>query len=160
MLLDNYIQFLDNVFKKLNELGIDVSGLNLDHIAYQASDEEDYQKLLLEFIRLGELKHEGAVGSKRIAVIKLLEELKYKEYTIPVVELVQPDPEISTPSDWQHFEFVIEESYQDFISKYPKVNWNDKKINREIFPMLILPIGEFVEVRFHQETILKMVQDL
>lgn len=38
--------FLDSFFDQIKQVGLDVTGLELDHVAYQASSSEDYDQLL------------------------------------------------------------------------------------------------------------------
>ena len=55
MILDNYKEFLDELIKNINEKGIDLSNLYLDHIGYQASSNQDYDNLKSEFDKIGKL---------------------------------------------------------------------------------------------------------
>ena len=45
MILNNLTPFLDRIFANLKKQNIDVSNFELDHIAYQASSNDDYDNL-------------------------------------------------------------------------------------------------------------------
>lgn len=54
MILDNYKEFVDTITDKLNKLGIDTSVLYIDHLGYQASSLDDYEKKKEELYQIGE----------------------------------------------------------------------------------------------------------
>jgi len=71
MVLDNYTKFVEGILNKIKEFGIDVSDLNMDHIGYQASSNEDYDNLKKEFDKIGALVSEKIVGGRRVGIYKL-----------------------------------------------------------------------------------------
>lgn len=77
MVLDNYENFIKRILDKLDKLGIDVSNLNMDHIGYQASSNEDYDKLVPEFDAIG----------KRVS--ELDKDIQVKFHLTPVLEIVK-----------------------------------------------------------------------
>ena len=85
----NYTTFLDSFFSEIRKIGLDITGLDLDHIAYQASSKDDYDRILLDFKNLGILVSEEIIGDRRVAVVKLDEPLIYKNYSIPALELIE-----------------------------------------------------------------------
>ena len=46
--------FLNSFFQKLNEVGIDISQYEMDHLGYQASSNEDYDQLKQELQKEGD----------------------------------------------------------------------------------------------------------
>ncbi|MDD3647854.1 MAG: VOC family protein [Candidatus Dojkabacteria bacterium] len=63
-MLKDYEYFLENILNKLEGLGVDFRDYELDHIGYQASSDEDYDQLLPEFKKLGEMLSEELVGGR------------------------------------------------------------------------------------------------
>lgn len=159
MIIDNYKEFLDKLFQKLSELGIDVSGFELDHISYQASSNEDYDKLKPEFMKLGEVVAEDLVGGRRVAIIKLKDTLLYKNYSISAVELIAPKEEQVCESMLEHVEFVIGESFESFMAKYPGLPWDTSATNQKTYSMLKLLLYDNVRVKFHHMNILEIVKN-
>lgn len=133
---------------------IDVTGLVLDHIAYKASSDKEYDKLKPEFMEMGELVREVLVGGRRVGVFKLKKPLVYKKYRIPAVELIGPMEGEKVVSGLEHAEFVLKESFESFMKKYPDLNWDTSSINRDKYCMLKLKLREGMQVKFPEKSIL------
>lgn len=159
MILDNYQLFIRSLLSKLQELGIDVSNLVMDHIGYQASSDEDYDKLCLEFDKLGEKVRESIVGGRRVGIYKLNQPLHYRQYINPAVELVAPKSGQVCPSALEHVEFVID-SFGSFMKKYPDVNWDITDISQPDFPMIKLKLSDYTQVKFHLTPVLQIVESI
>ncbi len=153
MLLDNYQNFLDKIFEALGKLGVNVSGFELDHIAYQASSNEDYDKLKLVALKIGNLVKEPSVDNRRVGIFKLVEPVVYKGYSIPVLELIAPKEGEVCSSFLQHVEFVVD-GLQNLIDKYPGIPWVTKSMNRPDFPRSKLKLDDGLEVKFHTASVL------
>lgn len=158
-ILENLEPFLDNVFKELRKAGIDVSDYELDHIAYQASSNDDYDSLRPKFLEMGELLREELISNRRIAILKLNEPLKYESYEISALELIAPAKGQNVPSGLHHAEFVIDESLRQFMEKYPKIEWLDGAIDKEPYSHLNVILGDIV-VKFHTRSIVDIVTSL
>ncbi len=158
MILDNYKEFIDTITEKLDKLGIDTSVLYIDHLGYQASSLEDYEKKKEELKNIGEIKHDVQVGEKKVAIFKLFKPLKYLHHTIEAVEIVSPKEGQVLDSYWEHIEIVPQEGLEAFTNNYPKVNWDTSVIDRDIFPMLILKLNEKTRAKFPKRPVLKEVE--
>lgn len=159
MILNNLSSFLDKLLEEINKVGIDVSNYELDHIAYQASSNEDYDGLRPEFLKMGELLREDLVSGRRVGILKLNEPLDYKNYEISALELIAPKKGQKIKSSLQHAEFVIDESLRSFVDKHPNVNWNTSAIDREPYSHLVVSFEDIV-VKFHPRSILDIVASL
>ena len=146
-MLNNYINFLNKVFSQIHKLSIDVSDLEIDHIAYTANSSEEYEKLKLELLKLGKMVGEDTIKGRRISVIKLHRILPYQSRTIPGLELIEPTIDKPTPSGLDHIEFVVPTGLSLFKDKYPDVNWNLESFGRAEYPHLKI-YG--VPVKFHE----------
>ena len=82
MVIDEYINFLDDFLKKISEKMINISGLDLDHLGYQTSSSADYKKIKDEMVSIGVLINENMVGGRRVGLYKLHYPLKYNNYSI------------------------------------------------------------------------------
>jgi len=157
-ILKNYQTFLDKLFEKLIELKLDFSNLKLDHIGYQASSTEDYNNLKSEFLKLGKLVDENIVGNRRVTILKLKTPLPYKKYLIKVIELVEPKKDQTCPSGFEHIELILKEDFKSFMQKYPNLKWDTRAIDRDIFPMLILKLGNNMQIKFPKNPVLEAVK--
>ena len=151
MILENLSSFLDKLFAKLAEKGIDVSEYEMDHIGYQCSSSDDYDKLKLTFSDLGVLLDENIVGDRRVGLFKLREAIQYKKYLINAIELIEPKKGQICLSSLEHVEFVINEQFDTFVARYPTLQWDTSAVNQPMFPMVKLPLGDNIQVKFHHE---------
>ena len=156
MLNLNYNSFLDQLFQKLTNLNVDVTGLELDHLGYIVSSVEEYNSVKQELIKLGDFIKEPIVGNWQVGHVKLFEPMGYKSYVIPVLELIAPLQGETPTLGFEHAEFVLKESYQSYMAKYPKLNWDISAINRPEFSMIKLRLDENTQVKFHLKPILAM----
>lgn len=157
MLLDQIDSFLNKFFESISETGIDIQNLYLDHIAYQASSSEDYNNQSQYFMKFSKLISEKIVDGRRVGIFKLHEEITYIDRLIPIIELIEPKPDQNLESGWQHAEFVLNCTYEDFIKNYPNIEWDLSSIDREEFSHLKLHFENGLTVKFHLETILEAV---
>lgn len=157
MILDNYENFIQKILDKLNEMGVDVSSLNMDHIGYQASSDNDYDKLKAEFDAIGERISEKIVGGRRVGIYKLNKPLRFRQYINTAVELVAPKAGQICPSALEHVEFVID-GFENFMKKYPNVQWDTSAISQPDFPMIKLQLGKDLQVKFHLTPVLEIVK--
>lgn len=159
MILDNYQLFIETLLKKISEFGIDVSDLNMDHIGYQASSDADYDAMKGKFNTIGTLISEKIVGGRRVGIYKLYEPLKYKNYSPVAIEFYAPKAGQVCPSGLEHVEFVIKESFESFMAKYPNVPWDTSAMNQPEFPQVKLKLTDTTQVKFHYTPVLEIVKE-
>ena len=155
----NYIPFLDSFFDQIQKAGLDITGLPLDHIAYQASTVEDYEQHLPEFSKQGELVSEEIIGGRRVAVVKLDEPLIYHDYSISALELIEPKEGQKCDSAFQHAEFVMSKPFEEYMSQYPNINWDTSSMYRDEFSHLKLNFDNGLTLKFLQRPILELFEE-
>lgn len=160
MILDGYISFLDELFERISDHGIDISEYELDHIGYQADSDADYDRLIPEFLKIGDQVHENLVGGRKVSIFKLSKPLKYENFIITAAELVAPKKGQKCVSSFEHVEFVIDEKFADFMKRYPLINWDTTAANQPNFPMIKLQLDEHMQVKFHYEPVLQIIRNL
>ena len=152
----NHPPFLESFFEQINKVELDIDGLRLDHIAYQASSKEDYDELLPKFSEMGELVSEEIIGGRRVSVVKLDNPFSYKEYSIPALELIEPKDGQQCESDFQHAEFVVDMPFEDYVTQYPDINWDTSSMHRDDFAHLKLNFDNGLTLKFLQRPILEL----
>jgi predicted metalloenzyme YecM len=148
MVLPQYKKFLHLFFDELDQKNIDCSAFELDHIAYQAGSSMDYEKVMEEFKSSGKVLSESVVGGRRVGIVELTDPLKYKDYSIGIVEVVEPKAEQNVASHWEHVEMTTSGDLEHFMETYPNLDWDTHAIDRDIFPMLILKLNDTMKVKF------------
>lgn len=157
MILDNYENFIKKILDKLDELGIDVSSLSMDHIGYQASSDNDYDKLKAEFDAIGKRVSEAVVGGRRVGIYKLNKPLRFRQYVNTAIELIAPKAGQVCPSALEHVEFVIDD-FKTFMKKYLNIQFDTSAINQTDFPMIKLKLGNNLQVKSHLTPVLEIVK--
>lgn len=158
MVLDNYQTFIKGILQKLNDLKINVTDLNMDHVGYQASSNDDYDKLRAEFDRIGERVSEEVIGGRRVGIYKLNSPFRFQQYINTAIELVAPKEGQVCPSALEHVEFVLKETFESFMKKYPDISWDTSAINQPDFPMIKLKLDKNTQVKFHLTPVLEIIE--
>lgn len=153
-ILKNFTYFAENTLARLNELSINVDDLELDHFAYQTSSTEEYEAMKKSATQVGRLESESNVDNRKVGIFKLNVPVKYKQYETGVFELVEPIPGKQSESRIYHIEFVLKESFDEFLLRYPAVSWDLRAKDREIFPKITLNFEDGTSVKFHTKNIL------
>jgi predicted metalloenzyme YecM len=160
MLTDKHEIFLDELFSEIKKSKLDISSMKLDHLGYRTKSEEDFLKLIRKFENIGKLVHENYIGGNKVRIYKLNTPLSYKSYKIDAVELIGPNETKVYPTGLEHAEFVVSEKYTDIIKNYPNLNWDTTAIDRSEFPMLKLPLKEFMQIKLINTPVLVMARML
>lgn len=147
-LLGNAHLFLDCVFTRLAALGIDVRDCRLDHLCYRVASQQEYALLKTKFAQIATLLHEARIGGRPIATFKLAKPIEYKNRQIFCVELPAPKTGKTTQTGWEHVEFVIHESFEDFMRRYPQAVFDVSGIAKPHNPEIEL-VFEDCAVKFH-----------
>lgn len=155
MILENYSTFMRNVFSQLHKLGIDTDTLFVDHIGYQANSAKDYEDKLETLKTFGEIIGEHIVGGRRVCVINLNDSLNFEDNTFNIIEVFEPREGQIVQSFWEHIEFLVPDTLEEFIKLYPNIKWNTDALNREEFPMLILQLEDGLRVKFPRRGVLE-----
>jgi uncharacterized protein len=151
----NCDKFLDQIFENLKKAGIDVSGYECDHIGFRSSSLSDYQSTKEEFSKIGRLVGEAEVVGRPVAIFKLNTPIKYQNYVIPVLELLAPKEGDNYQNGPEHLEFVINESFEEFLKKYSGIEFETHRLERKNNPEVKLKFSDKTSVKFHKLTILK-----
>lgn len=139
--------FLDDLFKEINNIGIDVSNLMVDHVAYSTASAEEYERLLPEYLKIGDLIKEAIISNRRVAIIKLKSAIKYKGSSINAIEVIEPIKDVPSLSGWEHAEFLVTD-YDEILKKYPNMTWNTAHKDRKNFSRIKLALPNGMEVKF------------
>lgn len=150
--------FLSEIFSSLASRGIDVSRFELDHICYRVETLEEYAEMNGKLSALGICLGEHQIGGRPIATYKMREPIVFREREIFCVELPSPKSSSPHPRGLEHAEFVIDESFESFMAKYPEVNFETKGMMKKHNPELELEFGRLA-VKFHSMALERVIQN-
>jgi predicted metalloenzyme YecM len=151
------IVFLNDLFSKLDDIGLEVDKYELDHICYRVESLEQYKIKKVELGFLGELLIESMVNGRLISTFKLNEPIAYNNRKIYLVELPAPKPAHSYKSGLEHVEFVTKEPLQKIVDRYPQYSFQVFGIHKKINADITLVLGEYC-IRFHNQSLEEIIK--
>ena len=149
-LLGDVDGFLEKVIASLNADEIDVSKYELDHVCYRVESQGEYKQFKSKISRLGECLTEIEIGGRLISTYKLKEPISFRKRKIYLVELPSPKEGSPYPKGLEHVEFVIPDSFDEFMKKHPNVKFDIEGIAKPINPDIKIKYPEF-SVKFHHK---------
>ncbi len=141
--------FLERLLAELDELGVEVNGLHLDHLCYRVGTMERYAQLRNALSAYGELLAETTIGGRPIATFRLHAPIIHDPWAIHLVELPAPKPGSPYPEGWEHAEFVVDEGLPSLTQRYPHVNWDLTDLDKPLNADVRVRLGDF-SVKFHR----------
>ena len=145
-------EFLTNIFRRLEESGIDVSHYELDHICYRVETWERYLELTQVLATKGKLLAETMIGGRPIATFLLEKPFVYKDRIINCLELPSPKDGSPYKEGFEHVEFVIDLPFEEFMEKFPAINFKTKGMEKAVNPDISIKFPEGA-VKFHHHTL-------
>lgn len=98
--------FLSQLFHNLTSIGIDLTGLTIDHIAYRAASVEEGDELQASWSAQYTLLKSAQINGREVIVYECHPPLRYGAWDMPGLELMYPKP--SKPfGGWDHIEVVL-----------------------------------------------------
>lgn len=150
-IVDPYV-FLTELFVQLAEDSVDVSGYLLDHLGYAASTPGRYAELKQQLACSGELLVEAMINSRPIATYRLTEPIQFDAWQINCIELLAPIQNTTSGEGFIHAEFVIQEDFETFMTRYPLIHFDTRRVNDKINACIKIDYGG-VAVKFHHESL-------
>ncbi len=140
--------FLEQIFTSLQQQNINVENYPLDHICYRTDSPEQYMALKNELGFHGHLLTESYINGRPIATFKLSAPIIFNHRKIYLLEL--PSPKAGSPytAGYEHVEFVIDESLEEFMARYPAVDFDVKGLSKKVNPEVRIKFPDF-SVKFH-----------
>ena len=150
--LGNTSPFLLNIFNSLKIDGIDVSNYELDHICYRFDTTERYLELKKMISEFWKILTETQIWWREISTYKLDDPIIYDNRKIWCIELPSPKKNSHYPEWYEHVEFVIDTSFEEFMKLYKNIEFGTKAMSKEINPDITRKYG-WCSVKFHHATL-------
>lgn len=157
-MFDNIGGFLNEFLKRLDEAGVDISGMEIDHLGYKTNSEEEYLQMEPEILKMSVQVHDNVVRGRRVRAFKLNNPIIYRNYQIGVIEIICPKEGEIIKSGWEHAEIVPKVPLQEFVNKYPNLEWDTTIMNANEFPMVKLKLGDDMQAKFPRYPILESIK--
>ncbi|MFZ3229428.1 MAG: VOC family protein [Pseudobdellovibrio sp.] len=117
-------QFLKNLIIELNHLKLNTSQMIIDHLCFRVETLEQYHSYKKLFLLQSTLLTETVFNGRLISTFKLNKGLKVGDKVIDCVELPAPKSGVHYSLGFEHAEFIIKETFETFIKRYPNFNFN------------------------------------
>lgn len=143
---------LESIYIELERLGL--PKLSCDHICYRVASVQRYEEVRAALMRHGTLEAETLVNGRPICIFLLRESIG----GIACLELPAPKQGSTYAEGWEHAEFVTGESLNNFMAKYPQVNFDTKSLQKPINPEVAVKISADYQAKFHEHSILEVIE--
>lgn len=154
-------QFLTRLFHLLDEAGVDVSPLEMDHVCYRVETLERYKALSHAWRLYADDVHESPVNGRPISVFTLAKPLMRAGRSVSLIELPAPKEGSPFVEGWEHAEFVIGgPSFGPFISRHNHLsaNFDLKGVGKENNPELGLKLAPGFQAKFHFLSLARVIE--
>ena len=157
-IIGDHSEFLTKIFTHLENLQIDVSRYELDHICYRVESLERYHQLKIELMSWGTLLTEAEVNGRPIATFRLHVSLEFRGRQISVLELPAPKSGKIVIEGLEHIEFAVGGDFEKLTSRYPLLPWNKSGAQKKLNPELEIALAPNLAVKFHPLTLSKVIE--
>ncbi len=148
--------FLTKLTSELTTLGLPAQHLVSDHLCFRVETMEQYLLYKSHILNMGILLTEAVVNGRPIATFRLREGFRTNNHLVDLVELPSPKSGAGYSLGFEHAEFVIQESFESFAAKFPKLEFlksGQKNINPEL--CLNTSVGQ---AKFHYVSLARVIE--
>ena len=149
---DEAIIFLDKMFIEIKRNQVNLYHWEIDHLCYRSSSIDHYNMLKKSFRAFSTLLSEVEINGRPISTFKLSKPIFYKDYTIDLIEIPAPKPGKEIRSGFEHFELVVDVSFDQIISAYPNSTFKKTGMTKVINPELQMTL-ESGAIKFHHSSL-------
>ena len=150
-------QFMIRLTSQLIENGIPADNLKSDHLCFRVGSSEEYNFYKTALLHHGKLLTEAMVNGRPIATFRLTSAFQTQFHVIPLLELPTPKPGSSYLTGFEHAEFLIDECFNSFRSRYPNLDFIECG-NQTLNPELCLKFGKDMQAKFHHHGLDRVIE--
>jgi predicted metalloenzyme YecM len=149
-IIGNYEEFIKDIISEVKGSGFDlVDFVQLDVLCYQASSLEEYENKKASLNKIGALLSEVQMSGRPICTVRLRNPILTQDWRIDVVEVVAPKTNDDKLTGLEHIQFVLFDSLQTFMERYPTKQFDIRAVERGINPMITFKFEGGRKVKFH-----------
>jgi len=156
-LLDSPEPMLETIYREMARHGLPLD-LVCDHLCYRVATNERYEELREKLKSYGRLVGEVDIGGRWISTYALHQPYLYQDRSIEAIELPAPKAGSIYKEGWEHAEFVTDTSLTTLAERYPHLSFNASSLNKPHNPELGLRLTPDFQIKFHNSTLLSVVQ--
>ena len=151
--------FLQNISDQLEAKKINVTDYELDHICYRVSSLDRYHELKKTLNEFGDLLIESKINGRAISTFRLNNSIGFKGREIWCLELPAPKSGSNYQEGFEHVEFVISEPLEDFLLRFPNIDFDLKGLSKKVNSDVRIKFGD-LSVKFHRQSLEYVIKHL
>ena len=124
----------------------------MDHICYRVDSFNRYLQLKNDLSSLGEVLSEKEINGRPITVIKLRDAILYQDRIIKLIELPAPKLKSEYQEAYEHVEFVIDKSFDAFMTEYSYLEFETKGMKKKTNPDIKIKYNN-LSIKFHHHSL-------
>ena len=148
--------FLDSLVTELKAAGIPADEMTADHLCYRVGSQAEYEHFRHELASRARLLTEALVNGRPICTFRLAEGFRAGDRLVELVELPAPKPGAAYATGFEHAEFVITETFEDFAARYPGLAFVRSR-SSALNPELCLRLGGR-QAKFHHQPLDRVIE--
>ncbi len=145
--------FLKNLLGQVSAKKIALSAAAIDHLCYRTATVEEYEDVKTRLQASARLLGENLIGGRRIAAFKLSYPLRFQEAAVDVFELPEPKKGSPYPTGFEHAEFVVKETFSEFKTKHPRLEFDDSGAMKPSNPELRVRLDGGISLKIHAQSL-------
>lgn len=143
------ILFLEELFSLIDQNQIRIEKhWNIDHLCFRTATDDDYHQLKQQFLIFSKLLIESEVNGRMISTFKLPEPVKFRDWSIDLVELPAPKKGKTTIQGFEHIEIVVDIPLNQIKKMYPSCTFDDGGMKKLFNQELEISFGKLA-MKFH-----------
>ncbi len=155
---ESFASFFPKIKKLVDDFSIDVSSFTPDHLCYRVATLEHYHEMVDALCNTALLLAESSIQGRPIATFELDKPFAWGNKKIHVIEIPAPKEGRNYREGFEHIEFVIDCSLDEFIAKYPNVPFDTKNISKKNNPDIRLKsTTNAVSIKFHTKALTDII---
>jgi hypothetical protein len=155
-IIGDYKDFISHLLMCLSKKNIEINNFQIDHLCYRTKTLDEYNSMKKNIMLFSKEYVENIHHGRPITKFLLIEPLKYKKYSIPLIELPAPQKNIVYNSGLEHLEIVVGDNFNILKNKYKSL-WTGSDDSGVYNQTIFIDFDEH-KVKFHQYSLLEVLK--
>jgi predicted metalloenzyme YecM len=157
--IGDYQAFFSLQLGRLNDVGIDISGCELSHLAFRTLTFKEYLQARANIEQHSISNIERVWNGRPMSILQLKEPLFVGEgFEIPTIELIPPVHQRVYKMGMEHIGVVIGESVDQFSRTHRAVLTGQQFQSPECEPYYITFFDDFTMIKFYENSLLRICE--
>lgn len=157
--IGDYRAFFNLLNSRLANLGIDIAGLELSHLAYRTATGSEYLRKRDEIERFCKSNVENVWNGRPISIMQLNEALDLGDgFAVGVIELIPPLHRRVYKMGLEHLGVVVGDTVDEFSVQHRAALTGQQFQSKECEPYYVTFFDDFTMVKFYDNSLLRICE--